>query len=244
MDEKQRHPDVNTPSTDIVRRNKWISSLTESSRPGQFPHEDRGHDAKEDFQGVHHENSRGARGERQRGDECSLAIIRARRRSQHFPELSRRRETTWQDDGHRRSGSLGSPAIATTTNYRPWLKGRRNASAPPTAAPTVPSSSSPAFFGNGDDSRYWDYAFRSTHRGDLGHSCRECKRPFLNLNETIAVRRGGRIELKYHQACFSMVADPRSQPTSSANVGKFVDALKDTAAPEELYRKMRTRGHW
>lgn len=56
--------------------------------------------------------------------------------------------------------------------------------------------------------------------------------------------RGGRIELRYHQSCFSTHPDPRSQPASSANVGKFVDSLKGTEAPEELYRKMRTRGHW
>lgn len=63
---------------------------------------------------------------------------------------------------------------------------------------------------------------------------------FLSTNAP----RGGRIELKYHESCFSMIADPRSQPTSSANVGKFVGELKGTRAPEELYRKMRTRGHW
>lgn len=56
--------------------------------------------------------------------------------------------------------------------------------------------------------------------------------------------RGGRIELRYHKDCFSNIADPRSQPASSANVGKFVQSLRGTVAPEELYRKMRTRGHW
>lgn len=56
--------------------------------------------------------------------------------------------------------------------------------------------------------------------------------------------RGGRIELRYHKDCFSNIADPRSQPASSANVGKFAQSLRGTVAPEELYRKMRTRGHW
>ncbi|CAM9433492.1 unnamed protein product [Sphacelaria rigidula] len=56
--------------------------------------------------------------------------------------------------------------------------------------------------------------------------------------------RGGRIELRYHESCFSMIADPRTQPASSANVGKFVQSLKGTEAPQELYRKMRTHGHW
>ncbi|CAN0506694.1 unnamed protein product [Ectocarpus sp. 12 AP-2014] len=108
----------------------------------------------------------------------------------------------------------------------------------------LPSTSGAVFFGNFDDSRYWDYAFRLTQRQDIGNRCRECKEPFLKLNEEIAVRRGGRIELRYHRECFSMVADPRSQPASSANVGKFVRSLEGTTAPEELYRKMRTRGHW
>lgn len=51
------------------------------------------------------------------------------------------------------------------------------------------SSTSTPFFGSFDDSRYWDYAFRFTHKGDMGHHCRECKRPFSEMNEAIAVRR-------------------------------------------------------
>lgn len=72
------------------------------------------------------------------------------------------------------------------------------------------------------------------------------RNPLFFVRETwvCPVFRGGRIELRYHKECFSMIADPRSQPSSSANVGKFVQSLKGTAAPEELYRKMRTRGHW
>ncbi|CAM9515415.1 unnamed protein product, partial [Discosporangium mesarthrocarpum] len=96
----------------------------------------------------------------------------------------------------------------------------------------------------GDDSNYWDFAFRMPGKSDLGHKCRECRHPFTNLREAIAVRRGGRIELRYHEDCFSGVADPRSQPSSSANTGKFVKSLQGTEAPQEIYRKMRTRGHW
>ena len=40
--------------------------------------------------------------------------------------------------------------------------------------------------------------------------CKECKKPFISLNETIVLRRGGRIELRYHKKCFSGHADPRS----------------------------------
>lgn len=70
----------------------------------------------------------------------------------------------------------GAAAGATTAGSR------RRAS-----CPSMPAS--PAFFGNCDDSRYWDYAFRLTHKGDMGHHCRECKRPFTVLKEAIAVRR-------------------------------------------------------
>lgn len=60
------------------------------------------------------------------------------------------------------------------------------------ASAVVPSPSWPSsttFGGSFDDSRYWDYAFRCTNKGDMGHHCRECKRPFSALNEDIAVRR-------------------------------------------------------
>lgn len=72
--------------------------------------------------------------------------------------------------------------------------GRRRASSPSAAHSSLPdvlmpSSTSATFFGSFDDSRYWDYAFRFTQKGDMGHHCRECKRPFSVLNEAIAVRR-------------------------------------------------------
>ena len=73
---------------------------------------------------------------------------------------------------------------------------RRRASSPSAAHSSLPdvlmpSSTSAGFFGSFDDSRYWDYAFRFTQKGDMGHHCRECKRPFSVLNEAIAVRRSG-----------------------------------------------------
>lgn len=60
------------------------------------------------------------------------------------------------------------------------------------SSPTTCASSSAkvnTFFGSCDDSRYWDYAFRPTNKGDMGHLCRECKRPFSELNAVMAVRR-------------------------------------------------------
>ena len=79
---------------------------------------------------------------------------------------------------------------------------RRRASSPSAAHTSLPdllmpSSTSANFFGSFDDSRYWDYAFRLTLKGDMGHHCRECKRPFSVLNETIAVRRSGKPRRRY-----------------------------------------------
>lgn len=73
-------------------------------------------------------------------------------------------------------------------------KPRRSSSSPSRSASSstaamLPSTSGAGFFGNFDDSRYWDYAFRLTQRQDIGNRCRECKEPFLKLNEEIAVRR-------------------------------------------------------
>lgn len=59
--------------------------------------------------------------------------------------------------------------------------------------------------------KYWQWAPREATRVDLGHTCKECKKPFTKINEPIAIRRGGRIELKYHMKCFSGEADPRTQ---------------------------------
>jgi len=67
---------------------------------------------------------------------------------------------------------------------------RRDVERRSSASAAVGPPSSVGFSGRSfDDSRYWDYAFRRTQRQDIGNQCRECKRPFLSLNEEIAVRR-------------------------------------------------------
>lgn len=76
-------------------------------------------------------------------------------------------------DEHRKSRRSSSPSRSASSS----------------AAAMLPSTSGAGFFGNFDDSRYWDYAFRLTQRQDIGNRCRECKEPFLKLNEEIAVRR-------------------------------------------------------
>jgi hypothetical protein len=92
------------------------------------------------------------------------------------------------------------------------------------------------------ETRYWAFAHRQVTSRDIGHSCRECKVPFKALGETITVRRGGRIELRYHVKCFSGWADPRTQ--NSATSGKWGERVKETKAPVGTYNKMRTSSHW
>lgn len=108
---------------------------------------------------------------------------------------SQQRETTG-GSVHRRLVPSGSATRRTASitaassfhnssqQQQPGAPHQRRASAPF----PVPSSSG-TFSGNFDDSRYWDFAFRLTHKGDMGHHCRECKKPFSVLSENIAVRR-------------------------------------------------------
>ena len=93
------------------------------------------------------------------------------------------------------------------------------------------------------NSIYWEHRFRPTVARDLGHTCRECKCAFTSVGEIIAVRRGGRIELRYHRECFSGTSDPRTQKNSSQHMGKWAGRVENRA-PKGKYNKMRTRSHW
>ena len=53
--------------------------------------------------------------------------------------------------------------------------------------------------------------FCEVEKKDLGHTCRECRRPFTTIGEPLTERRGARISNRYHAECFSGFADPRSQ---------------------------------
>lgn len=91
-----------------------------------------------------------------------------------------------------RRRASASDATAATTPAASSSRGSsldRRASASNATTSTPASSSRAGFFGSFDDSRYWDYASRFTQRQDIGNKCRECKRPFLVLNEEIVVRR-------------------------------------------------------
>ena len=93
------------------------------------------------------------------------------------------------------------------------------------------------------DSGYWDYREREATSRDLGHSCRECKLAFSHIGEPIAVRRGARIEMRYHVACFSGAADPRSQNGSSYTTGHLA-GTQSHLPPAQPFHKMRTASHW
>ena len=94
-----------------------------------------------------------------------------------------------------------------------------------------------------DDNKYWAYAYKNAGKTDLGHICKECKKPFTKLDEPMAIRRGGRIELKYHSDCFSGSGDPRTQKSSTYNTSKWA-GTQQIHAPKGLYNKMRTGSHF
>lgn len=92
---------------------------------------------------------------------------------------------------------------------------------------------------------YWDYALRDAGEKDIGNVCRECKRPFTTLGEQIVERRGARVALRYHRACFSWEADPRSQENGTFHKGKWArSTVFSDQAPEQRFPKMRTATHF
>lgn len=109
----------------------------------------------------------------------------------------------------------------------------------PAKKSALPSASSSA----SSLSAYWSYTPRRAEKRDLGHKCRECKRAFRSLGEPLVVRRGGRIEMRYHEKCFSGTADPRTQSQSSFHTHPLGASIPDQA-PTQRYTKMRTASHW
>ncbi len=97
--------------------------------------------------------------------------------------------------------------------------------------------------GAGDDTKYWDYQHREAIKSDLGHCCRECRKPFSKIGEPITERRGARVSMRYHAECFSGFADPRSQTRSSHHEGRLAGSQHD-AAPSLTSSKMRTETHF
>ena len=98
--------------------------------------------------------------------------------------------------------------------------------------------------GAGDGTEYWDYQHRTVQRQDLGHVCKECKRPFTTVGEPLTERRGARISMRYHATCFSGYADPRSQVSSSHHVGQLSGTQHNAAPGGKAGGKMRTSQHF
>ena len=115
---------------------------------------------------------------------------------------------------------------------------------PSMAGTAISESCHPDTIGAGDDTLYWDYHHRAVEKSDLGHKCRECKRPFQRLGEPMTERRGARVSMRYHAACFSGFADPRSQLGSSTHSGKLAGTQLDAAPTGKAGPKMRTSSHF
>ncbi|CAD7950724.1 unnamed protein product [Amoebophrya sp. A120] len=134
-------------------------------------------------------------------------------------------------------------ASVATTRRSTW-------SAAPSLHPSVAASGkafslacSETTIGAGDETMYWDYQHRLAQRSDLGHMCRECRKPFTQVGEPITERRGSRISTRYHAECFSGYADPRSQARSSTHEGRLAGTQFE-AAPDGPFSKMRTQSHF
>lgn len=102
----------------------------------------------------------------------------------------------------------------------------------------------PETIGAGDDTKYWDFQHRAVEKHDLGHRCRECRMPFTTIGEPLTERRGARVSMRYHAACFSGFADPRSQVASSHHVGSLAGSQFEAAPGAKAGSKMRTSQHF
>ena len=72
---------------------------------------------------------------------------------------------------------------------------------PSVAGTTISMACSEVTIGAGDDTGYWDYKHREVTRSDLGHNCRECRKPFRTIGEPMTERRGARVTMRYHAEC-------------------------------------------
>jgi hypothetical protein len=134
-------------------------------------------------------------------------------------------EDDWPDDG---------ASAATGVSRAPSLH--------PSVA--VSEACSESTIGAGDDTEYWDFQHRTSTKKDLGHTCRECRLPFRSIGEALTERRGARISSRYHGACFSGFADPRSQNQSSHHRGKLRGTQMEAAPMSKATTKMRTGSHF
>tara|TARA_B110001452_G_scaffold30633_1_gene24013 strand:- start:108 stop:743 length:636 start_codon:yes stop_codon:yes gene_type:complete len=115
---------------------------------------------------------------------------------------------------------------------------------PSVAGSACSMACSEATIGAGDDTGYWDYKHREATRSDLGHNCRECRKPFSRIGEPITERRGARTSMRYHAECFSGFADPRSQASSSHHTGRCAGTQFEAAPQRKAGTKMRSSAHF
>lgn len=115
---------------------------------------------------------------------------------------------------------------------------------PSLAGSMVSMACSEATIGAGDDTGYWDFQHRRCEKKDLAHRCRECRMAFTTIGEPITERRGARTSMRYHAACFSGFADPRSQCRSSHHEGHLAGSQLGAAPTNKCGTKMRASCHF
>ena len=175
------------------------------------------------------------------GKACGSSLTIQQRQDAHLIRTGRANAT--QASRRRADYVLGSEtmddtaSVASRASLAPSLH-------PSMAGTAISESCHPDTIGAGDDTLYWDYHHRAVEKSDLGHKCRECKRPFQRLGEPMTERRGARVSMRYHAACFSGFADPRSQLGSSTHSGKLAGTQLDAAPSGKAGSKMRTSSHF
>ena len=84
-----------------------------------------------------------------------------------------------------------------------------------------------------------DYWTVSSGVANRTFTCRECKKT-ITKGQALVARDGRKIRLVYHPDCFSGDADPRTQPNSSFNDGRYLQSTHiSQKAPQH-----KGRGKW
>ena len=169
---------------------------------------------------------------------CGSRISFAQRQDDHLVKTGRsnavgtsRCAVTLATDEGAEAADDGSASVCSRVSHTPSLH-------PSIAGSVMSEACHPETIGAGDETHYWDFLHRAAERQDLGHKCRECRRPFTSIGEPLTERRGARLSMRYHAACFSGFADPRS-----THVGRLAGTQLE-AAPANKASKMRTSSHF
>ena len=149
---------------------------------------------------------------------------------------SRKKAEMLEDDDGPSAGD-DSASVYSRFSHAPSLH-------PSMAGSMMSEACHPETIGAGDDTKYWDFQHRSVEKQDLGHRCRECRMPFTTIGDPLTERRGARVSMRYHAACFSGYADPRSQATSSHHAGRHAGTQLEAAPGAKAGSKMRTSQHF